>query len=104
MDAATAIPNQEKPTMTTTLKNLSISVLFALTAIGSVSFAGTASAGTNPDGNGGAVCKGFGSCLVLQLDCKGTYTDATQPDGTVYGKCSKTAQIAPKTQMKLRTN
>lgn len=90
--------------MTTPLKNLSISVLFALTAIGSASFAGTAYAGTNPDGNGGAVCKGFGSCLVLQLDCKGTYTDATQPDGTVYGKCSKTAQIAPKTQLKLRAN
>ena len=93
MDAATAIPNQEKPTMTTPLKNLSISVLFALTASGSASFAGTASAGTNPDGNGGAVCKGFGSCLVLQLDCKGTYTDATDKNGTVYGKCSQVAKI-----------
>lgn len=50
---------------------------------------GSASAATLPDGNGGAVCKGIGSCLVLELDCKGTYTDATQPDGTVYGKCTK---------------
>ena len=90
--------------MTTTLKNLSISVLFALTAIGSASFAGSASAGTHPDGHGGAVCKGIGSCLVLELDCKGTYTDATQPDGTVYGKCDQVKQIAPKRQLKLRAN
>jgi hypothetical protein len=56
-------------------------------------FAGNASAGTLPDGNGGAVCKGAGSCLVLQLDCKGTYTDATDKNGTVYGKCSQVAKI-----------
>ncbi len=54
---------------------------------------GNASAGTLPDGNGGAVCKGAGSCLVLQLDCKGTYTDATDKNGTVYGKCSQVAKI-----------
>lgn len=55
-------------------------------------FTGNASAGTIPDGNGGAVCKGAGSCLVLQLDCKGTYTDATDKNGTVYGKCSQVAK------------
>ena len=33
-----------------------------------------------------------GSCLVLELDCKGTYTDATQTNGEVYGHCSQTAQ------------
>jgi hypothetical protein len=30
---------------------------------------------------------------VLQLDCKGTYTDATDKNGTVYGKCSQVAKI-----------
>ena len=61
---------------------------------------GKASAGTHPDGNGGAVCKGAGSCLVLQLDCKGTYTDATDKNGTVYGKCSQVAKIGSTAQPK----
>jgi hypothetical protein len=75
-------------------------VLIVATAL-----AGKASAGTHPDGNGGAVCKGAGSCLVLQLDCKGTYTDATDKNGTVYGKCSQIAKIggtAKPTALKLR--
>ncbi len=54
---------------------------------------GKASAGTHSDGQGGAVCKGAGSCLVLELDCKGTYTDATDKNGTVYGKCSQVAKV-----------
>lgn len=54
---------------------------------------GKAQAGILPDGQGGAVCKGEGSCLVLQLDCKGTYTDATDKNGTVYGKCSQVAKV-----------
>lgn len=84
--------------------SLSLAAFFAAAAIGTAALPGSAAAdGTHPDGNGGAVCKGIGHCLVLELDCKGTYTDATQPDGTVYGKCSKTAQVAPQGQIKLRT-
>jgi hypothetical protein len=30
------------------------------------------------------------------------YTDTTQPHGIIYGKCSQTAQIDPKTRLKLR--
>jgi hypothetical protein len=88
--------------MKTIFKPLSLTVLFAVTAIGSA-LPGAASAGTNPDGHGGAVCKGFGSCLVLELDCKGTYTDATQPDGTVYGKCDQ-VKLVTKRPLKLRAN
>jgi hypothetical protein len=68
--------------------------------IGTYALTGNASAGTHPDGNGGAVCKGAGSCLVLQLDCKGTYTDATDKNGTVYGKCSQVAKVGGMTQPK----
>ena len=89
--------------MTTIFKPLSLTVLFAVTAIGSA-LPGASFAATHPDGHGGAVCKGIGSCLVLELDCKGTYTDATQPDGTVYGKCSQVKQVAPKRQLDLRAN
>ena len=38
---------------------------------------------------------------MLQLDCKGTYTDATDKNGTVYGKCSQVMKIDPKTRLKL---
>lgn len=62
---------------------------------------GSGFAGTHPTGDGGAVCKGHGSCLVLQLDCKGTYTDATDKNGTVYGKCSQVMKVDPKTRLKL---
>ena len=65
---------------------------FAFALVGGNALPGVASAGVLPDGNGGAVCKGHGSCLVLQLDCKGTYTDATDKNGTVYGKCSQVAK------------
>jgi hypothetical protein len=66
---------------------------FALALLGGSAYPGSASAdGTHPDGHGGAVCKGFGRCLVLELDCKGTYTDATDSNGTVYGKCSQVAK------------
>lgn len=81
--------------MTSILKRLSLAAIIAAPALVAVPQTGVAA--THPDGNGGAVCKGIGSCLVLELDCKGTYTDATQPDGTVYGKCSKTkSQVAPR--------
>jgi hypothetical protein len=77
--------------MKTSVKHLVAA--FALTIIGGSALPGQASAnGTHPDGNGGAVCKGFGHCLVLELDCKGTYTDATDSNGTVYGKCSQVAK------------
>jgi len=81
--------------MTKSLKHLALSTVIAILASASGSFSGAAFAGTHADGHGGAVCKGAGSCLVLELDCKGTYTDATQTDGTVYGKCSQTSQAAP---------
>lgn len=82
---------------------LALAAIVAVSAIGAIPASALAD-GTHPDGHGGAVCKGIGHCLVLELDCKGTYTDATQPDGTVYGKCSKTAQIAPQAKIKLRAN
>lgn len=91
--------------MTNSLKRLALSTIVAIVASGSAPFSGAANADTLPDGNGGAVCKGSGSCLLLSIECKGTYTDATQKDGTVYGKCSKTAQIAPGGfKTKLRAN
>ena len=81
--------------MTTIFKRLSIAAIIAVPALAAAPQAGFA--GTHSDGNGGAVCKGIGSCLVLELDCKGTYTDATQPDGTVYGKCNQVkSEVAPR--------
>ena len=67
------------------IKHITFSALLAIAAFASA----PTHAATHSDGHGGAVCKGIGSCLVLELDCKGTYTDATQPDGTVYGKCDQ---------------
>lgn len=80
---------------TTNLSRLSLAALFAMTALGLAAIASPANAGTHSTGNGGAVCKGAGSCLVLELDCKGTYTDATDSRGTVYGHCTQTAQVKP---------
>lgn len=52
--------------------------------IGANLLVGDASAAILPDGNGGAVCKGGdGSCLLLQLDCKGACTDAAEKNGAV---------------------
>ncbi|BCH17299.1 MULTISPECIES: hypothetical protein [unclassified Mesorhizobium] len=83
------------------LKHLSLAAAIVVSAFGSISVPNSAFAnGTHPSG-GGAVCKGAGHCLVLQLDCKGTYTDATDSNGTVYGKCSQTAQVSPKNKLKL---
>jgi hypothetical protein len=79
----------------TNLSRLSLAALFGIAAFGVVSSASIASAGTHSTGNGGAVCKGAGSCLVLELDCKGTYTHATDSNGTVYGHCTQTAQVKP---------
>ncbi len=90
--------------MKNSLNRFALASVVAVVASGAGMFSGTAFAGTHSDGHGGAVCKGIGSCLVLELDCKGTYTDATQPDGTVYGKCSQTAQIKPGRTGKLRAN
>lgn len=64
-------------------------LLTTLATAGIMFAAGQASAAIHKDGHGGAVCKGETSCLFLSIDCKGTYIDATQPDGTVYGKCTK---------------
>ncbi|TIO10265.1 hypothetical protein [Mesorhizobium sp.] len=83
-------------------KRLSLAAAIVVSAFGSISAPSSAFAnGTHPTGDGGAVCKGAGHCLVLQLDCKGTYTDATDSNGTVYGKCSQTAQVSPKNKLKL---
>lgn len=76
----------------TNLTRFSLAGLFAIVAL---EIASPASAGIHSDGHGGAVCKGPGSCLVLELDCKGTYTDATDPNGTVYGECDEVAQSRP---------
>jgi hypothetical protein len=75
----------------TKLKHSSLRTMILIPALITTCITGTASAanGTHPDGHGGTVCKGAGPCLVLELDCKGTYTDATDHNGTVYGKCSK---------------
>jgi len=82
-------------------KRLSLAAIVAISAIGSISVSGPAFAnGTHPSG-GGAVCKGSGHCLVLQLDCKGKYIDATDSNGTVYGKCTQTNQVAPQAKIKL---
>jgi hypothetical protein len=77
--------------MKTSVKHLVAA--FVVTILGGSAVPGSASAdGTHSDGHGGAVCKGVGHCLVLELDCKGTYTDATDSNGTVYGKCSQVAK------------
>ncbi|CCV13230.1 hypothetical protein [Mesorhizobium sp. STM 4661] len=82
-------------------KRLSFAAAIVVSAFGSVSMPNAAFAnGTHPSG-GGAVCKGSGPCLVLQLDCKGTYTDATDKNGTVYGKCSQLMKVDPKSKIKL---
>jgi hypothetical protein len=83
-------------------KRLSLAAAIVVSALGSISVPNSAFAdGTHSTGDGGAVCKGVGHCLVLELDCKGTYTDATDPNGTVYGKCSQTAQVSPNSRLKL---
>lgn len=87
-------------TTRTNLSRVSLAALFGLVALGFVS---SANAGTHPTGNGGAVCKGSGSCLVLEIDCKGTYTDATDSNGTVYGHCTQTAQVKPGYRNNLKT-
>ena len=66
--------------MTNSLRRLVLSTIVAIVASGSAPFSGTAIAGTLPDGRGGAVCKGSGSCLLLSIECKGTYADATQKE------------------------
>lgn len=52
----------------TNFKHISLAAALVVSAFGSVS--APAFAGTHPTGDGGAVCKGSGSCLVLQLDCR----------------------------------
>jgi hypothetical protein len=82
-------------------KRISLAAAIVVPALGSVSVPSSAFAGTHPTGDGGAVCTGHGSCLVLQLDCKGTYTDATDKNGTVYGKCSQVMKVDPKSRINL---
>lgn len=87
----------------TNFKHLSLAAIFAVSAIGSIAAPSAAFAGgTHSDGNGGAVCKGSGACLLLSAECKGKYIDATQSDGTVYGKCTQVMKVDPKAKLKLR--
>ncbi|MBZ9990092.1 hypothetical protein LB572_23610 [Mesorhizobium sp. BH1-1-5] len=83
----------------TNFKRITLAAALVVSAFGSVS--APASAGILPS-NDGAVCKGHGACVVLQLNCKGKYVDGTDSSGTVYGKCRPaTAQVDPKSQIKL---
>lgn len=79
------------------MKSLTLTI-FA--AFASLTLANIAQADVLPDGNGGANCKNTkthpGSCTLLQAECKGKYTDATDSTGTVYGKCSKVSRAALK--------
>ena len=76
-------------------------ILFAALATAGILFAtGQANAAIHKDGHGGAVCKGETSCLFLSIECKGKYIDATQPDGTVYGKCTKVSTRTPSLKAK----
>ncbi|MER8650646.1 hypothetical protein [Mesorhizobium sp. M0586] len=86
----------------TNSKRITLAAALIVSAFGSASVPTSAFAnGTHPTGDGGAVCKGSGHCLVLSIECKGTYTDATDKNGTVYGKCSQTAQVSPQAKIKL---
>lgn len=87
------------------LSRLSLATFFGLATLGVVSVPPTASAGngTHPSSQGGTICKGGGVCILLEIDCKGTYTDATDASGTTYGHCSKTSKIDPKSRLKVKT-
>ncbi len=86
----------------TNFKRITLAAALVVSAFGSASVSTSAFAGgTHSTGDGGAVCKGAGHCLVLSIDCKGTYTDATDKNGTVYGKCSQVMKIDPKTKIKV---
>jgi hypothetical protein len=85
----------------TNFKRIMLAAAFVVSAFGSASFSTSVFAnGTHPSG-GGAVCKGFGPCTQLKLECKGTYTNGTDSNGTVYGKCSQLIKIDPKAKIKL---
>ncbi|RUT94091.1 hypothetical protein EOD23_34105 [Mesorhizobium sp. USDA-HM6] len=83
----------------TNFKRIALAAALVVSAFGSVS--GPAFAGILPS-NDGAVCKGQGPCSQLKANCKGTYVDATDSSGTVYGKCRPaSAQVNPKSKIKL---
>ena len=49
--------------------------------------------GTNRDPDTGVIlCKGKTYCDALKTSCPGTYEDATQKDGGVYGQCTPSVQ------------
>jgi hypothetical protein len=68
-------------------------VLIAIIVAATGYSATLANAAILPDGNGGALCKNTkrqpGSCTLLSIECKGEYTEYTDPQGTTYGKCTK---------------
>ena len=83
----------------TNFKRITLAAALVVSAFGSVS--APAFAGILP-GSDGPICKGQGPCSQLKANCKGTYVDATDSSGTVYGKCRPaTAQVDQKSKIKL---
>jgi hypothetical protein len=83
---------------------LPLATLVGAVALSAASFStpATAANGTHPSSQGGTICKGGGVCLMLEIECTGTYTDATDPDGTVYGHCPSAA--VPKSDATIKSN
>lgn len=86
-------------------KRLSLAAAIVVSAFGSISVPSSAFAnGTHPTGDGGAVCKGAGHCLVLQLDCKGTYTDAIDPAAPSMANAARPRRSARRTSSSSRAD
>jgi hypothetical protein len=57
--------------------------------------------GTNRDPDTGVIlCKGKSFCDSLKTSCAGTYEDATQTDGTIYGQCTPSKRQSAPTALK----
>ena len=83
----------------TNFKRITVAAALIVSAFGSVSapaFAGI------PPSNDDAARKGQGACSQLKVDYNGTYVDATDSSGTIYGKCRPDAvQFDQKSKIKL---
>ena len=81
-------------------KRILIAAFFSLAALGAAASFNTAFAdGTHPSSTG-PVCKGQGPCNTLEANCKGKYVDATDNNGTVYGKCYNKSKAGSKLKLK----
>ena len=82
-------------------KRLLVATFLSLATFGATASLNPAFAdGTHPSSTG-PVCKGQGPCNTLEANCKGKYVDATDSNGTVYGKCyPKNVSIGPRLQLK----